>query len=293
MIISLYLSSFGQSCQQEEIKISYTNGLEVFNICKTNPSITFDEKRDYYWYNEFSKIKSTKGGSGGNLLHGNYKLYDEYGNLRVDKNYSFGINDGNCVRWDSLGDIVSKTVYSKGDIIYYKFLNEENVWIEFNGPMFKEGTIRKVYTKDGTLISEEKMLADFKEHVKIYYEYPTGQLKEEFTTKGFGGDNMVGKYTSYFKNGRIEVDGQFLEEGLMSIQVGIWKWYNEDGILDSENNYKAEVLHWPTGEVKLSGGYIYDTDTEQWVKTGEWRWYDETGTFIEKKQYRWGVEVSE
>lgn len=289
----LALNLYGQTCQNEEIKIRYTNGFEVFNVCKTNPTITFDEKKEYYWYNEFSKIKSTKGGCGGNLLNGNYKFYDEDGNLRVDKNYLLGLEDGNNVRWDSLGNITAKTTYKKGDIIYWKFLNDENYWIEFNGPMFSEGTIRKVYTKYGTLISEEKMLADFKQHVKIYYEYPTGQLKEEYTTTGLGGDYMSGKYTSYYKNGKIEIDGQFYEGEFTNIRVGTWKWYNEDGTLDSESSYKAEVTNWTNGEKKMTGGYIYDTDNEQWVKIGEWKWFDETGKLIETKKYQWGVETSE
>lgn len=167
---------------------------------------------------------------GGNLLNGNYKFYDEDGNLRVDKNFLLGLEDGNDVSWDSLGNITAKTTYTKGDIIYWKFLNEENYWIEFNGPMFSEGTIRKVYTKYGTLISEEKMLADFKQHVKIYYEYPTGQLKEEYTTTGLGGDYISGKYTSYYTNGKIEVDGQFYEGKYTNIRIGTWKWYNKMGL---------------------------------------------------------------
>lgn len=288
----LTINLYGQTCQNEEIKIRYTNGFEVFNVCKTNPTISFDEKTEYYWYTEFSKIKSTKGGCGGNLLNGNYKFYDEDGNLRVDKNYLLGIEDGNDIRWDSLGNITTKKTYNKGDIIYWKFLNEENYWIEFNGPMFTEGTVRKVYTKYGTLVSEEKNLADFKKHVKVYYEYPSGQLNEEYTS-GLLGDDMYGKYTAYYKNGKIEVDGQFHEGDYTSIRVGTWKWYNEDGTLNSESNYKAEVLQWENGETKLTGGYIYDTDTEKWLKIGEWRWYDETGKFIEKKKYEWGVEVSE
>jgi len=289
----LTLNLYGQTCQNEEIKIRYTNGFEVFNVCKTNPTITFDEKKEYYWYTEFSKIKSTKGGCGGNLLNGNYKFYDEDGNLRIDKNYLLGLEDGNDVRWDSLGNIIAKTTYKKGDIIYWKFLNDKNYWIEFNGPMFSVGTIRKVYTKYGTLISEDKMLADFKQHVKIFYEYPTGQLKEEYTTTGLGGDYMSGEYTSYYKNGETKVEGQFYEGEYTNIRVGTWKWYNEDGTLDSGSTYKAEVTNWANGEKKMIGGYIYDNDNEQWVKIGEWKWFDETGKLIETKKYQWGVEISE
>lgn len=178
----LTIQSYEQSpIQTKEIKIPYTNGYEVFNICSSGCSTTFDDKKEYFWYNEFSKIKSTKGGSGGSLLHGNYKFYDENGNLRQDKYYYLGLSDGSEKTWDSLGNITSQYKYSKGDIIYMKFQNEEKYWIEFNGPMFKEGTVRKVYTQFNSLISEETMLANFKQRIKTYYEY-SGKVKEQFTT---------------------------------------------------------------------------------------------------------------
>lgn len=63
--------------------------------------------------------------------------------------------------------------------------------------------------------------------------------------------------------------------------------------MDSESNYKAEVLNWDNGEKKLIGGYIYYTGNDQWVKIGEWKWFDETGKLVETKKYQWGVEISE
>ncbi len=136
LIFFITINSFGQTCKQEEVKIIYKNGFEVFNICKSNPSITFDDNKEYYWYTEFSKIKSTEGGSGGNLLNGNFKFYDDYENFRIDKNYTLGLEDGNDVHWDSSGNITFKNIYNKGKIVYQKFLNDEKYWIEFNGPMF-------------------------------------------------------------------------------------------------------------------------------------------------------------
>lgn len=244
LILSVKLNFYGQTFQSEEIKIKYTNGLEVFNVCKTNPTISFNENKEYFWYTEYSKIKSTKGGCGGQLLNGNYRFYDKDGNLRVEKNYLIGILDGNYINWDTLGNITQKTTFKNGDIIYWKFLNDENYWIEFNGPLFMEGTIRKVYTQYGTLISEEKMLADLKQHVKIYYEYPKGQLKEEYTQIGLTGDCIIGKYTSYFNSGKIEVEGQYYDGEFTNIRVGTWKWHNEDGTLDSESLYKVYEMNW-------------------------------------------------
>ena len=292
MTIAISINLLAQSCQQKEIKTSYTDGIEVFNVCIKNPSISYNENNDYFWYTEFSSIKSTKGGSGGNLLNGNYKFYDIYGNLRLDENYSLGLKDGNSIRWDSLGNISGKTTYSNGDIIYYKHLNEENYWIELDGPLFVIGSYRKVYTKYGTLISEEEVLAGFKQHVRNYYEYPLNQLKEEYTVSGFGGNYRCGKFVSYYDNGKIEIEGQFSKRELTYIQVGIWKWYNRDGTLESNGSFKDKIIYWPNGEMKLAGGLMLDPKTNNWVKIGEWRWYDVNGKFKERKYFNYGEEIT-
>ena len=292
-ILMISVHSYGQSSiQTKEIKIPYTNGYEVFQICSIDCSTTFDDKKEYYWYTEFSKIKSTKGGSGGSLLHGNYKFYDENGNLIQDKNYYLGLSDGSQKKWDSLGNIISQSKYSKGDIVYLKFQNDEKYWIELNGATFREGTFRKVYTPNNTLVSEETMLANFKQNIKTYYEF-SGKLKEEYTSSGLGSDYLMGKYSSFYENGKIEVQGQFGDGEYMNIRVGTWKWYNPDGTLDVTENYKAEVVKWPNGKRKFAGGYILNTETNEWIKDGEWRWYDEDGKYKSIIKYSWGVETND
>jgi antitoxin component YwqK of YwqJK toxin-antitoxin module len=292
-IFVLTLQVYGQtSIKIKEIKIPYTNGYEVFNICSSGCSTTFDDNKEYYWYTEFSKVKSTKGGSGGNLLHGNYKFYDENGNLRMDKNYYLGLSEGSEKNWDSLGNITSQYRYSKGDMIYMKFKNDENYWIEFNGPMFTEGTVRKVYTQYNSLVSEETMLANFKQKIKTFYEY-SGKLKEEFTTSGLGRDYLTGKYVSYYENGKIEVEGQFYDGEYLNLRTGVWKWYNSDGTSDGTENYKAEVVKWPNGELKMAGGYILNTETNEWLKDGQWRWYDEEGKLKTSIKYKWGAQTND
>jgi hypothetical protein len=135
------------------------------------------------------------------------------------------------------------------------------------------------------------MLKDLKQHVKLYYEYPSNQLKTEYNTSGLGGDNMHGAYKSYYDNGKVKVEGQFYEGNYTNIKVGVWKWYNKDGSLDSEETYKAEILFWPNGEMKMAGEYVFDKDSNEWIKTGTWTWYDEEGKFKEKKEYKWGQEI--
>ena len=289
----LAFASDGQtSIQTKEVKIPYTNGYEIFRICISGCSVSFGDKQEYFWYTEFSKIKSTKGGSGGNLLHGNYKFYDEHGNLRQDKSYYLGLPDGSEKNWDSLGNITSQTKYNKGKIVYWKFQNDEKNWIELIGQIFQEGTIKKVYTQYNSLLSEETMLPNFKQHTKTYYEY-SGKLKEEYSTSGLGVVYMTGKYTAYYENGKIQTVGQFYDGEYNNVKVGVWNWYKSDGTLEATEQYKANIEKWSNGKNKVVGGYILDTDTNSWLKTGEWRWYTEEGKFQSSKKYKWGVETTE
>lgn len=291
-LILLSIFSFAQtSILTKEIKIRYTNGNAVFNICTSGCASFFTDNNEYFWYTEFSKIKSTKGGSGGNLLHGNFKFYDKNGNLSQDRNYYLGLLDGSCKYWDSIGNITSIEKFNKGVMIYSKFQNEEKEWIEFIGEILKVGSKRKVYSQYNQLLSEETMLPKFKQHVREFYL--SGKLKKEYSTNDIISDNMVGKFTSYFENGNIEVDGQFYDEEYNSIKVGTWKWYNKDGSLSETAIYKAEVEKWANGDIKVAGGYVFDSDDNSWIKIGEWKWYNEDGTIQYEKKYKWGVEIKE
>ena len=63
-ILSLALLSticYGQTTiQTKEVKIRYTNGNEIFKICSSSCATNFEETKEYFWYTEFSKIKSTR-----------------------------------------------------------------------------------------------------------------------------------------------------------------------------------------------------------------------------------------
>jgi antitoxin component YwqK of YwqJK toxin-antitoxin module len=280
-----------------EVKVTYTNGLEVFNICTVNPEINFDSKKEYYWYTEFSKISSNEGGTGGNLLHGKYKFYDEYGNLLQEKNYYLGLLDGNEKNWNSNGNLVSQKKYDKGENVYEKFIDDANFWIEYTGSWGTEGAIKKVYTLFNSLIFEATMISDFKCHVLTYYDH-SGNIKEDYFLDGIGpGDIFVkfrfGKYTTYYENGKIQIEGQFYGGKFTNIKDGIWKYYNYDGTLDATEEYKVEVEKWPNGELKVAGGYFFDNESKTWLKTGEWYWRTEDGLYQDGKIYDLGVEVTE
>lgn len=284
----LFLSSSGQSTYEtKEIKIAYRNAVELFNICLKNPTLDYNDKKEYFWYTEFSGIKSTKGGTGGNLLHGNYKLYNEKGDLISDKNYYLGLKNGTFKTWDSTGNISQIDKYENDKPIYLKYLEDGN-WIEQTGDFYNKGWLKKVTTQWGVLIEETTGLGLFDKHTRIFYEI-SGKIQADFFSK-IGGQ-LYGKFTRYYENGRLELESEYSVDTPFAIRVGIWKWYFDNGTLDSEEIYKTEVLKWENGEYKYAGGYIFDKEKNQWLKTGEWRWYSETGKFDYSKTYEWGEEV--
>ena len=295
-ITLLALQVNGQTgIQTKEVKIPYINGYMVFRVCESGCRTVFDDNKDYYWYTDFAKIKKTKGGSGGSLLHGNYKFYDENGNLRTDMNYYLGLPDGTEKTWDSLGNITTIVKYNKGDMIYWKFQNEKKYWIEWTGSPMVKGSVKKSYSQYKVLLSEESYLPNFRVLIKTYYE-TSHKLEQEYTSSEFGGGvPELGKYIAYFENGNIETEGQYDENDTASgIRIGTWKYYKEDGSLDTTIKYKADIEYWDNGRIKQAGGYIYDGVSNTWLKTGWWRWFTENGEIIHNaKTYKFGVEVDE
>src|SRR5438552_13804470 len=99
--------SFAQSYSQkadavitETKSINSSDGRSVFSYCKHNPQIEFKDNLDYYWYNESSGVKYTKGGCGGKLLHGKEQFFDTEGNLVIDQRFYLGLRDGEFKEWD-------------------------------------------------------------------------------------------------------------------------------------------------------------------------------------------------
>lgn len=290
----LPISLLGQSCETDEIRLNYTNAIEICNVCRNNPQMDFDENKEYFWYTEFSGVKSTKGGCGGNLLNGNYKLYDDNGNLLNEKNYSLGVAHGNQTEWDSIGNINNKVEYDHGKVTYWKFLNDEGYWIEHEGAPLMPGSVKRVYTELNRLIEKSLVLEDFYFSREFYYVYPSDQLRKKYTT--YGSDEfLVGEYKSYFKNGKIEVEGQFYkgEKIFLSLKDGTWKWYNSDGTLDSIEEYKAEVSKWENGELKTAGTFIFNDNIDKWVEMDEWKWWNEQGELIRSVTYDFGTKISQ
>jgi len=308
ILLCVPLIAFSQDCKNKEIKINYTNGLEIFNVCEYNLNINYDEEKEYFWYTSFSKINKTKGGSGGQLLNGNYKFYDEQGNMRMQKSYNLGLMDGDHIWWDSLGNITSRTSYQDGLSVYTKFQNDEGYWIEwenrsFPGNLFgSEGAIKRSYDKYNTLKSKQTFYNMSCYHLITYYS--NSQKEMEATMHAFPGTdgNCYGKITWWYRNGNIKIKGTYYSEEecnfynplyLTEMKDGVWEWYLEDGELDYSCTYKPEILFWPNGNKKSLGTLIYSASTDTWLQHGKWEYFDDGGIIDFTKQFSWGDEVKE
>jgi antitoxin component YwqK of YwqJK toxin-antitoxin module len=284
------ISTYSYSQQQKatiltELKtIQYKNGREVFNVCKSDQKLNYNEDLEYYWYNEFSKIKSSKGGAGGKLMHGKYQYFDGKGDLTQEANFYLGLKDGIQKTWDSVGKINETYKFIKGKLVYSKLKSEDsNKIIEWNGSILEPGSIKKIYTSYGHLESTEEELGDFKTKVTIFYY--NGKIQKQFTHQI---DDLFGEYVEFYENGKIKIYGKYD----YNLRTGDWKWYRKDGSISSIEKYRINRQYYPNKQLMSLGGEYFNPDTNKWVKDGVWKWGREDGKgWKEIKEYKIGVEV--
>lgn len=287
-----------------QIKIKSNNGVEVFNILKENKEIIFDVKKNYYWYTEFSKIKSTKGGTGGNLLNGSYNFYDLKGNLIIIENYSYGLKHGESKIWNSNGELMEIFKYDKGDLIYWKFHpKDDEGWIEHIGEILKPGWIKNTYDKFDNLVRSENFFIDINDKIKkekikttVYYQN-SKQKEKEFTTFLLADDLLIGDYKIFHENGKVQVSGKLFdpyEVGINkyvgNLKDGEWKWYDNNGNLEYTEKYKVQVVYWDNGNIKFIYSLFFDDSKNVWLKHGRFYRYDSDGfPSSDVLIYKWGV----
>jgi len=285
----LISSTYAQQISTEKKTLKYSDGQEVFNVCKSNPAVEYNDKLIYFWYNEYSGIGRTKGGAGGQLLHGKYQMFNAQGKLMQEAHFSFGLQHGLSRYWDEDGNILETYKYDKGLCDYMKFFNDEGYIVEWIGVMFQKGSVKKVYTKYDILLQESTFIDQFKAEVKEYYEgYDTSKLKAEYTS---GLTNFYyGSYKSYFKNGQLEIEGQFIE----NLRTEDWVYYNMDGSIKDIIKFRIFEGKYPNGNLRIQGSQYLDKETNTWIKDGRWLYYEEYSNDYKKiEKYEYGKLIKE
>jgi antitoxin component YwqK of YwqJK toxin-antitoxin module len=247
------------------------------------PSSGNSDAAEYFWFNkDFRTLNSTMGGTGGQLLHGNQKIYSESGDLVVDGNFEFGLRHGDGKMWNDDGDIIESTHHTQGVKDYWKYKEEGKAsWNEWIGPFLEAGSIKKVYSTDNVLLQEEVLLEEFPRFAITMY-YATGNVKLKFNNN-LG--RSFGAQTEYYENGVVKVSGQYDDSGF---REGVWKWFDENEALTGSDSLKVETELYDN-LTKAKGSYIFLESSNQWVKTDTWFQYDSRGELKELLEYDYGV----
>ena len=105
-------------------------------------------------------------------------------------------------------------------------------------PVFANGNIqgRVNYWENGQKLSEVQYFNE-KRDGSCKYWYKTGQLMSSGLYKN---GKMYGPFISYYENGEIQSQGNYNynESDIYSRKDGVWKYYYEDGKIESESIIK-------------------------------------------------------
>ena len=123
--------------------------------------------------------------------------------------------------------------------------------------------------------------------LKTYYEEDDSKIKEEFYIRSKNNNVLDGPYKSYFENGSIKSEGQFVNNK----STGIWKYYYQNGRLRMQGqvgngkNIGQWDYYYENGSMKMSG------KLEQGKKDGYWIYYFKNNTIESEGNYHSGVKT--
>ena len=98
-----------------EVIINFDDSLVNANILLKTKKIKIDNTLLYYWYLS-NRLGVNRGGFEGNLLHGNYSVFDKKRNLIRKGSYSNGLKNGEWKRWFENGNILEISEWKDGQL---------------------------------------------------------------------------------------------------------------------------------------------------------------------------------
>ena len=267
----------------------YSKANTIFSIGNQNAK---KENIGYWTYYYSNGMKKSEGAYGEkNLREGVWKFYAQTGLIKTTENYIGGKIEGAVENFYTNGSIKAHKNFSKSllegeQLVYYPTGVRKNSYsykadvqggkeIQYhkNGKTEYElnvtdskyqGDLAQYYM-DGHL--EQK--ATFKDGKRIgkyqeFYDLPENAVKQEGNyEKGI----ITGTFKSYHQNGAVSETGEYNKEGA---KTGVWKSFNEDKILISEqtfnNGKNSGTSKEYTNKGKLAEEYIYKNDMLQEYK---------------------------
>ena len=266
------------------ITIENEKTLTIFKTCSNNYNIKLEKDKNYKCFDIESGVFEGKGGCEiGSYICGPYKVF-QGSKLIVNENYINGLQDGPQIIKDENGKLLSKSIYENNKITYMKFLMDSgDVYKEFDGPFFQEGSYIREYNLDDFNYFEQEFIGDNRSICRNFYKDKS--LKEEFETNLLF-SFKTGYYKAYYQNGQLKVSGNF-SSNYFNQKVGDWKFYNSDGSIDEIEKFKIEEEKWANGDLKVLKSFFYDNQEKKWLKHGKWKFRDENGK-ITYKTFKFG-----
>lgn len=265
------LALSGQKINLKEIKEEISNGVNIFNIITNDIKINFKEDLEYHWYNEYSGEQSTKGASGGRLLHGKYSFFDEEGRLNWQGYYKYGLQDSIWIFWDDNGELTSKSIWKDGFITYNKTRYANGGIIESSGGSYGDpGYWHKKYSNKNVLEFYTKNITSKPYPIRESIEYyPNGEsVKRHFYQCGYS--NRYGEYKEFSLEGKLICLGNYDKQYYLGLKSGEWKVFNEDKHQFDTIEYKTQEIKNQITNIREVGSLILNPRLNEWTKTGVW-----------------------
>jgi antitoxin component YwqK of YwqJK toxin-antitoxin module len=174
-------------------------------------------------------------------LNGNYKLYDEYGYILIDRNYTNNKQNGKSTTYYGVDEAsIYENVKCLGKISgVFNYKNGIPEGLQTSYDYTKEGIRYLIKTEtyaNGIMNKHVKFFSNGKEEKviqfgKCYEYYENGNKLAEYTTDKDG--QLQGKYISWYQSGKIIMSGEFINDD----KSGLWTEYNEDGSIKIIEEY--------------------------------------------------------
>jgi antitoxin component YwqK of YwqJK toxin-antitoxin module len=237
--------------------------------------------RTYY---ENGKIKS-EAYYVNDLLSGQYKEFDENGNIKVKLQYAKG-----AILEEKDTTALEVQIQNKYDVkgnLVYSGTYRDSVPVGIHRMYDSTGKVVNGYLFDnnGIKLGEGIITNEGKKEGKWKYFYSDGSVQ----SSGLYSNNQPsGKWDYFYKNGKKEQTGVF-KQGKTD---GLWQWYYPDGTIKREEEYyegKSEGMYTEydtTGQIIVSGKYFDGQKEDEWFyKVGD---YSEKGKYVaDLKDGKW------
>ena len=177
------------------------------------------------------------------ILNGTYKLLRTTGEETEFigiSNYKEGLLDGEQLRFDKEGIIMSINVYRNGELIetkenikserYVDFVPEETQPNKRNGKYI-------LHTHNETSIFTMKNGA-FQDHKWIFYDNNSLEKPILLSIENFLDNHHIGEQVFFHEDGKIMLIEYYAELYQSFPEKSTWFDYDENGILSAERNYR-------------------------------------------------------